>query len=132
MDQCEVVVFVMTQTAVLIAMRILLRRKPLRDAFKEMLRAELHDLGIHLVQLERGGFGLIPVRALDGAPAITAKKNLMEVAEKLKRVSITYSSSSLEVKLRVRQRKVTKTTNDAATPRSLSILASGVWGTVCL
>lgn len=45
----------------------------------------MDDLGIHFVQLERGGFGLIPVRALDGAPAITAKKDLMDEVRKLKK-----------------------------------------------
>jgi hypothetical protein len=65
--------------------RILSRRRPLRDVFKEKLRAELDDLGIHLVQLERGGFGLIPTRALDGAPAITAKKYVLDEVKKVKK-----------------------------------------------
>jgi hypothetical protein len=65
--------------------RILSRRRTLRDAFKERLRAELDDIGIHLVQLERGGFGVIPINALDGAPAITAKKYLPDELKKLKK-----------------------------------------------
>jgi len=65
--------------------RILSRRRPLRDVFKEKLRDELDDLGIHFVQLERGGFGLIPAKALDGAPAITAKKYLSAEVTKLKK-----------------------------------------------
>jgi hypothetical protein len=65
--------------------RILSRRKPLRDVFKEKLRAELDDLGIHFMQLERGGFGLIPAKALDGAPAITAKKYVPDEVKKVKK-----------------------------------------------
>jgi len=64
--------------------RVLSKRKTLRDAFKERLRSELDDLGIHLIQLERGGFGVIPITALDGAPAITAKKYLADERKKLK------------------------------------------------
>jgi len=65
--------------------RILSRRRTLRDAFKDRLRAELDDLGIHLVQLERGGFGVIPINALDGARSITAKKYMPDELKKLKK-----------------------------------------------
>jgi len=65
--------------------RVLSKRRTLRDSFKERLRAELDDIGIHLVQLERGGFGVIPINALDGAPAITAKKYLVDELKKLKK-----------------------------------------------
>ncbi len=65
--------------------RVLSRRKTLRDAFKDRLRSELDDIGIHLVQLERGGFGIIPINALDGAPAITARKYLADELKKLKK-----------------------------------------------
>jgi len=65
--------------------RVLSNRRTLRDAFKQRLREELDDIGIHLVQLERGGFGVIPINALDGAPAITAKKYLPEELKKLKK-----------------------------------------------
>jgi hypothetical protein len=65
--------------------RVLSKRKTLRDSFKERLRSELDDLGVHLVQLERGGFGVIPINALNGAPAITAKKFLTEDLKRLKK-----------------------------------------------
>jgi hypothetical protein len=64
--------------------RRLAKRRTLRDAFKERLRAELDDIGIHLVELERGGFGVIPINALDGAPAITAKKYLPDDLKRLR------------------------------------------------
>lgn len=56
--------------------RRLSKRKHVRAAFVEMLDAELDSLGVILVELDRGGFGLIPSSLLDGAPAITAKKYL--------------------------------------------------------
>ena len=65
--------------------RRLAKRRTLRDSFKERLRAELDDIGIHLVELERGGFGVIPINALNGAPAITAKKYLPAEMRKLKK-----------------------------------------------
>jgi hypothetical protein len=65
--------------------RVLSKRRTLRDSFKERLRAELDDIGIHLVQLGRGGFGIIPIDALDGAPAITAKKYMADELRKLKK-----------------------------------------------
>lgn len=65
--------------------RVLSKRRTLRDAFKERLRAELDDIGLHLVQLERGGFGIIPINALDGAVAITARKYLADDLRKLKK-----------------------------------------------
>ncbi len=65
--------------------RRLSKRRTLRDAFKERLSAELDDIGIHLVELERGGFGVIPINALDGAPAITARKYLQDEMEKLRK-----------------------------------------------
>jgi hypothetical protein len=65
--------------------RVLSKRKTLRDSFKERLRADLDDIGIHLVELGRGGFGIIPINALDGAPAITAKKYMPDELRKLKK-----------------------------------------------
>lgn len=65
--------------------RVLSKRRTLRDAFKERLSAELDDIGIHLVQLQRGGFGVIPINALDGAPTITAKKYLSDELKRLKK-----------------------------------------------
>jgi hypothetical protein len=67
--------------------RVLSKRRTLRDAFKDRLRAELDDIGIHIVELERGGFGIIPINALNGAPAITARKYLPEELKKLKKGS---------------------------------------------
>ena len=64
--------------------RRLSKRKHLRGAFIEMLDMHLDALGIVLVELDRGGYGLIPSSVLDGAPAITAKKYLLQDLGQLK------------------------------------------------
>lgn len=65
--------------------RVLSKRKTLRDSFKKLLRGELDDLGIHLVQLDRGGFALIAISALEGAEPITAKEYLADELKSLKK-----------------------------------------------
>lgn len=53
--------------------RVVSKRRSLRVAFLDRLREELDDLGLHIIELGRGGFGLIPISALDGAASILAK-----------------------------------------------------------
>lgn len=64
--------------------RVLSKRRTLRDAFKDELRTELDDLGIHLIQLNRGGFAVIAISALEGAEMITARGHMPEILKKLK------------------------------------------------
>jgi hypothetical protein len=40
------------------------------------VQQQLDDLGFILVDLDRGGFGILPSSSLEGAPALTAKKYL--------------------------------------------------------
>lgn len=68
--------------------RFLSQRKTLRDAFKQELRDELDDLGIHLVQLNRGGFTAIAISALEGAEAIKAVHYMPDILEELKSGSV--------------------------------------------
>ncbi len=58
--------------------RVLSKRRSLRAVFLQGLRAALDDFGLHMIELDRGGFGLIPVSALDGAQAILAKNYISE------------------------------------------------------
>jgi hypothetical protein len=53
-------------------------------AFLESLNRALDDLGIHMIELERGGFGLIPISALDGAQAILAKNYISDDLKELR------------------------------------------------
>ena len=56
--------------------RLLSKRTYLRSAFLEPLKEQLEDTGLLLVEIDRGGYGLIYYSTLDGAPMITAKKLL--------------------------------------------------------
>ena len=66
--------------------RILAQRNALRDAFLQRLASAVDDLGLHLIPLERGGFGLIPISALDGAPPILSKQFITKELRELKRL----------------------------------------------
>jgi len=70
--------------------RRLSKRKHIRGAFVEMLDAQLDSLGIILVELDRGGFGLIPSSLLDGAPAITVKRYLASDLADLRRGTTSF------------------------------------------
>ena len=72
--------------------RRLSKRKHIRGAFIEMLDKHLDSLGVILVEIDRGGFGLIPSSVLDGAPAITAKKYLSADLGKLKGGKLSFDS----------------------------------------
>jgi len=65
--------------------RKLSKRRVLRTAFLDSLSRELDDLGVHMIQLERGGLGVILTSALEGAPPILARTYLDEDLKKLKR-----------------------------------------------
>src|SRR5712692_7633072 len=49
-------------------------RATLRASFLNRLQGELDDLGLIMIELERGGYGLILSSALEGAPPITKKR----------------------------------------------------------
>lgn len=73
------------------------QRKTLRTAFLEQLTNELDDLGIVLIELERGGFGLLSSTALNGAPAITATQYLKEDLKNLRAKKIDFDDILLEL-----------------------------------
>lgn len=58
--------------------RLISQRGTLRDKFISDVRGSLEDLGVLMVRLERGGFAMILISALEGAPAVTAKNYLPE------------------------------------------------------
>lgn len=47
--------------------------------FVEQLTDELDDLGVVFIEIERGGYGLIPTTALNGAPPVSHRKLLKEL-----------------------------------------------------
>jgi len=64
--------------------RHLSKRTHLRTVFLDKLREALDEIDLHFIELGRGGFGIIPISALDGAQAIMARQYLVEDLKKLK------------------------------------------------
>lgn len=58
--------------------RRLSNRRHLRAAFINLLDAYLEDMGLILLELERGGYGMMYASTLEGAVPITAKKYLKD------------------------------------------------------
>jgi hypothetical protein len=50
-----------------------------------MLEEQLADSGLVMVELDRGGYGLLRATSLEGAPAVTASKYLLKDLNELKR-----------------------------------------------
>jgi hypothetical protein len=53
-------------------------RSKLRSAFIQNLMIELEDYALVLIELDAGGYGLIPSKSLEAAKTITAKSWLSE------------------------------------------------------
>ncbi|WP_141750088.1 hypothetical protein [Janthinobacterium sp. HH107] len=66
-------------------------RALLRESFLAYLKYELEELSIVMSKLKRGGFALVDVSSLEGAPAITAKFLLADTLKELKSGAITFS-----------------------------------------
>ena len=66
--------------------RLISKRTHLRRAFLNRLNDELDDLGVHMVELERGGYGMIFTSALDGANVVLAKNHILDELRQLKRL----------------------------------------------
>lgn len=60
-----------------LTLRKVSRRKKLRSAFLTDVRDELDDLGFAFLEIDRG-YAIVPMAALNGAPAVTAKKFMPE------------------------------------------------------
>ena len=59
-------------------LKLLGYREKLRGSFAEWIKEHLADLGMAFIELETGGYGLMPSKALEAAKAITAKKWMTE------------------------------------------------------
>jgi hypothetical protein len=70
-------------------LRIISGRSTIRDAFLSKLRSELEELGICAIQIDRGGFALVSISALDGAPPITVKRYMPDIGDLSERQLLT-------------------------------------------
>lgn len=59
-------------------LKLLGYREKLRCSFAGRVGEHLSDLGMILIELDTGGYGLMPSKALEAAKAITAKKWMTE------------------------------------------------------
>lgn len=64
--------------------RRLAKRKRLRAAFITMLRHYLEDRALVMIELDDGSWGLMPSKGLQGAPAITAGRYMVDDLKELK------------------------------------------------
>lgn len=64
--------------------RKLAKRKRLRTAFLSMLREQLEDRALVMIELDDGSWGILQSKGLQGAPTISATRFLAEDLEKLK------------------------------------------------
>jgi hypothetical protein len=73
------------------------RRERLHDSFITSVRAELDERGLIFFRLGRGGFGMLPAAALDGAPAIRASEYLAEELPEIRRGRIDEEAFAAEL-----------------------------------
>ncbi|MAD44049.1 MAG: hypothetical protein CMH98_03510 [Oceanospirillaceae bacterium] len=73
------------------------KRERLKTAFVTNLTDELDDLGIVLVELDRGGFGLIYAHLLNGAPTVKAQTLLKNDLNDIKKHRKTFKDIENEL-----------------------------------
>jgi hypothetical protein len=79
--------------------KLICGRTMLREAFLYDLRRWLEDFGVLLVHLERGGFALVAISALEGAPPILAKGHIEKELKALKAGSLGEQAVLVELGL---------------------------------
>lgn len=66
-------------------LRVISRRKQLRDAFRSSVVEWAPEYGFQMHPLERGGYGLLASKTLEGAPPLTAASLIKEEMTTFKR-----------------------------------------------
>jgi len=74
-------------------------RALLRESFLGYLKYELEELSVVMSRLKRGGFALVDVSSLEGAPAIMAKNLLSDTLRGLKSGAITIADIEDELSI---------------------------------
>lgn len=82
-----------------LTMKKLSGRALLRESFLGYLKYELEELSVVMSRLKRGGFALMDVSSLEGAPAVTAKVLLSDTLRGLKSGSITIADIEDELSI---------------------------------
>jgi hypothetical protein len=79
-----------------VTLRVLSKRRSIRRAFLTRVIDNLDDRGLILMEIDRGGYGLLSSSALDGATPVTAKKYLKDVLNEKKPVNFKDINKELE------------------------------------
>jgi hypothetical protein len=77
--------------------RRLAKRSHLRTVFLKQLLDHTDDLGLTMTELPRGGYGILPSSALEGAKPITAKKYLADDLKDLERRKVDFEKLAAEL-----------------------------------
>ena len=77
--------------------RRLSKRKHVRGSFIELLGKYLGDLGVVLIEIDRGGYAIIASSALDGAPPLTARRYLLNDLRQLRQGEIDFDRIQAEL-----------------------------------
>jgi hypothetical protein len=64
------------------------QRERLKGAFVTDLRGQLEELGVMMVPLDRGGFALVALSALEGAPSLLARDYIANEVKSLRRAKL--------------------------------------------
>jgi hypothetical protein len=72
-------------------------RRHIRGAFVHLLIEHLKYLGLILIEIDRGGYALIPSSALHAAPAISARKYLLDDLDRLHQGNMDFDDIRAEL-----------------------------------
>ena len=67
-------------------------RVTIRDAFIADVRSWLEEVGVMMVRLERGGYALVAISALEGAPPILGKDHIGTERQELSKGTLKLSA----------------------------------------
>src|SRR5438105_3697775 len=77
--------------------RRLAKRSHLRTVFLKQLLDHIDDLGLTMTELPRGGYGILPSSALEGAKPITAKRYMAEDLKNLEQRKVDFEELAAEL-----------------------------------
>jgi len=78
-------------------LRNLSARRHIRGAFVHLLIKHLNYLGLILIEIDRGGYGLISSNALHTAPAISTRKYLLDDLDRLREGNMDFNDIRAEL-----------------------------------
>ncbi len=102
-------------------LRNLSARRHIRGAFVHLLIKHLNYLGLILIEIDRGGYGLIRSSALHAAPAISARKYLLNDLDRLRQGNMDFNDIRAEL-----ERDVEVDGNDQQRPAQAPLISAHI------